>query len=143
MSLRPYQQRRIARQARRGVPYHGKPGRPRVSVFVGAMDNAPASQYDNPDDLHPFDHWLKHIGDMEPWQEEQRMRDPGPWSHTGEHFPFQRDAFQRNFLANFLTRARRWAARARVRAAHRLNLVLYGVVTDARALILGTRGQII
>ena len=137
MSLRPYQQRRIARQARRGVPYHGKPGRPRASVFVGSMDDAPQSQYDHPEN-HPFDGWLIHVGNMEPM--EHRLR--SPWDRD-DHFPSQRSAFQRNFLANFLTRARRWAARARVRAAHRLNLVLYGVVTDARALILGTRGQII
>jgi len=138
--LRPWQQRRLVNRARRGVPYHGMEGRTRANIFLGALYDMPREYSVSYD--HPFDSWLCHV-----WH----ANTPNPSSDinmrlTGDDedlFPLQRTAFQRRFLSNFITRIRRWARRVRVRAARRLNLVLYAVTTDMRALVLATRGQII
>ena len=133
-------QRRLVNRARRGVPYHGREGRTRAHIFLGALYDMP-QQYSGIDS-HPLDSWLGdvwHANDADQ-SADDNMRLPGD---DDDLFPLQRTAFQRRFLSNFITRIRRWARRVRARAARRLNLVRYAVVTDMRALVLATRGQII
>ena len=135
MMLRPWQQRRLVNRARRG-PYHGREGRTRANIFLGALYDWPGGGD------HPFDSWLEHVwyANTPNPSSDVNFRLPGD---DDDLFPLQRTAFQRRFLSNFITRIQRWARRVRARAARRLNLVLYAVTTDMRALVLATRGQII